>query len=306
MVRERGDPEPRERRARALVEADRPALEAFLRSHEDTSLFLLSNLRAAGLVDRGERCHATYAGAFGQDGALEAVAAHAWNRSVLLQAPRRLDDVVRAAVSASGRDVGGFVGPWPQCVGARRALGLDREPAQYGCEEDRFSLDLASLVRPASLAEGRVRCRRAVARDLPLLAEWRAEMAIESLNARDSPEMRASYRESALRQAQDDALYVLEDARGAPLSTCAWNGWAPPAAQVGGVYTPPERRGRGHAREVVAGALDDAARRGISRAVLFTGSPAARRAYEAIGFRRDGGYGILLLARSVPVAVEPR
>ena len=63
---------------------------------------------------------------------------------------------------------------------------------------------------------------------------------------------------------------------------------------MGGVWTPPERRGRGYARAVVAASLLDARAEGVERAVLFTENPVARRAYEALGFRRVGEYGLVI------------
>ena len=66
--------------------------------------------------------------------------------------------------------------------------------------------------------------------------------------------------------------------------------------QIGGVWTPPELRGRGYARRVVAGALRVAEGEGVRRAVLFTENPAARRSYEALGFRQVGEFGVIVLA----------
>ena len=54
------------------------------------------------------------------------------------------------------------------------------------------------------------------------------------------------------------------------------------------VWTPPDLRGRGYARRIVAEALREAQQVGVTRAVLFTESSAARRAYEALGFQRVG------------------
>ena len=67
--------------------------------------------------------------------------------------------------------------------------------------------------------------------------------------------------------------------------------------QVGGVWTPPETRGRGYARCVVAGSLLHARAQGVTRALLFTmeSNVAAVRAYEALGFRRIGDYGLMLV-----------
>src|SRR3546814_5637873 len=68
--------------------------------------------------------------------------------------------------------------------------------------------------------------------------------------------------------------------------------------QIGNVWTPPELRGRGYARAVVAGALQYARRRGVADAILFTGDDnhAAQQAYVALGFTRIGDYAILLFA----------
>jgi predicted GNAT family acetyltransferase len=66
--------------------------------------------------------------------------------------------------------------------------------------------------------------------------------------------------------------------------------------QVGGVYVPREARGRGFARRITTGLLQEARSEGARIAVLFANNAAAARAYEAIGFRQNGWYGIALLA----------
>ena len=62
--------------------------------------------------------------------------------------------------------------------------------------------------------------------------------------------------------------------------------------QVGGVYTPPDLRGRGHARRALALHL---AASGAERATLFSASAMAARAYRAVGFRQIGDWTLLLL-----------
>ena len=47
-------------------------------------------------------------------------------------------------------------------------------------------------------------------------------------------------------------------------------------------------------RAVVAGRFLEARARGVVRAVLFTENPAARRAYEALGFQRLEEYGLVI------------
>jgi predicted GNAT family acetyltransferase len=78
---------------------------------------------------------------------------------------------------------------------------------------------------------------------------------------------------------------------GLPVSVCTHNARVSGTGQIGGVWTPPELRGRGYARRVVAGSLREAERDGVTRAILFTDNVVARRSYEALGFQRIVEYG---------------
>ena len=69
-----------------------------------------------------------------------------------------------------------------------------------------------------------------------------------------------------------------------------FNAELPTIVQIGGVYTPPPLRGQGFARHAVALHLDEARRRGVGRATLFSASESAARAYSAIGFEPIGHY----------------
>ena len=60
---------------RMLQPGEEVALDGFLARYPDTSMFLRSNARAGGLLDRGEPMQATYVAAM-EEGAITAVAAH--------------------------------------------------------------------------------------------------------------------------------------------------------------------------------------------------------------------------------------
>lgn len=79
-----------------------------------------------------------------------------------------------------------------------------------------------------------------------------------------------------------------------PVSLSAFNATLPHIVQLGGIYTPPELRGRGFAKAAVAASLLAARDRGASRAVLFTNGPSAIRTYESLGFQRVGDYALVL------------
>lgn len=280
---------------RVLGPGDESAVEALLAAHADSSLFLRRNLLVGGLVDRDERYHGTWAGAF-DGGHLSAVAQHTRFGSMLVQAPRHVAPVVREAARASGRPVGGFVGPWPQALAARTALGFDGAPLRLESHEGLYTLPLDALIVPALLASGRTRARRATTADLDLLVRWRADYRVEASAEDDTPALLASSREDVEAGVAEGAGWVLE-VEDAPVAYQQFNAMLPDVVQVGGVWTPPTLRSRGYARAVVAGALVAVRAGGVRRSVLFvadTNLP-ARRAYAALGFTRIGEWALIFL-----------
>ncbi len=279
---------------RLLQSGDEAALDTFLARHADSSMFLRSNARAAGFVDRGRPLQGTYAAVLVQ-GEIVAVAAHCWNGSVLVQAPVRLEDVVRAAVQRSGRAVGGLAGPWSQVTAARRALRLEERPTAKASREELYALNLRELLVPPALAEGRLLCRRPRKSELDLLIEWRVGFALEALGAANGAELRTQCRDEVVLHHGEGSDWVLLDGD-TPVAYSVFNARLPEIVQIGGVWTPPALRGRGYARAVVAGSLLEARGGGVGRAVLFTdpGNPPAGRAYRALGFQVVGDYGLVL------------
>jgi predicted GNAT family acetyltransferase len=279
--------------ARILGPDDGEALEAFLVLHRDTSMFLRTNSRRGGLVDHGEMFQATYAGAF-HGNSLVAVAAHSWSGNVLVQAPEALDEVVKLCVQASGRRVRGMNGPLAQVRVARRVLGLEDAKAETDSDEGLYTLDLKDVVLPPVLTSGAVATRQARDNEHALLREWRLAYDIELLGARDTPEQRESSWNHVKAQLDRDDVR-LATVNDVPVSLSAFNASLPDIVQLGGIYTPPELRGRGYAKASVAASLLSARERGASRAVLFTDGESAIKTYEALGFRLTGEYALIIL-----------
>lgn len=277
---------------------DETALGEFLAPHVASSMFLLANAHASGLVDRGQPLQGTYVAAL-EAGRLVGVAAHFWNGMLVLQAPEpwALEPVARAAILRSGRELRGLVGPWWQVESVRGALGLSGRSTALDSREELYELDLAELEVPPDLASGRLACRLPRADELDLVGSWRADYSVEALGLQAGPDL-AEISAKEVRRLQDDGCqWVLED-RGRLVSYSAFNARLPDMVQVGGVWTPPELRGRGYGRAVVAGSLVEARRQEVERAVLFTGQEnrSARAAYEALGFRVVGDYGLVIFA----------
>ncbi|HEX9688319.1 MAG TPA: GNAT family N-acetyltransferase [Thermoanaerobaculia bacterium] len=281
---------------KTLSVGDEAALETFLQPHAVSSMFLRANARAAGLVDRGEPLQGTYVAAL-ERGAITALAAHFWNGMLVLQAPelRTLEAVARAAALRSGRELAGLVGPRAQVEAAWRALGLIERKTVLDSRDDLYEIDVDELRVPEDLASGRLTCRRPLPEELDRLARWRAAYSVEALGVSGGADLTASCRREILRLHEEGSLWVLL-AAGRPVSSSAFNARLPDVVQIGGVWTLPELRGRGYGRAVVAGSLIDARREGVRRAVLFADQEnrSARAAYEALGFRVIGDYGLVI------------
>jgi predicted GNAT family acetyltransferase len=71
--------------------------------------------------------------------------------------------------------------------------------------------------------------------------------------------------------------------------------------QVGPVWTPPEYRNQGFARQLLFFTLAQEKSKGIKQAILFTDHPAAIKVYLAVGFEKIGNYRLALLAKPVQV-----
>ncbi len=284
-------------RIRRLVAGEEAALDPFLATHTTSSMFMRSNLRRVGLVDRGEPYQATYVAAFDRD-AIVGVVGHCWNGMLLVQAPTLVELLAPEVVAASGRQVFGLSGPGEQVMRARLALGLESAETTEDSIDDLLSLQVAAMHVPAALTERRVTVRHPDAAEIDLMADWCASFHCEALGFIDAPELRRNCSDQVRRLQAEGGQFVL-DLAGAPVAYAAFNATLPDTVQLGGVWTPREFRGRGYGRSIVAGALLAARAAGVTHAVLFTGpdNRAAQAAYRSLGFERVGDYGLVIFAR---------
>lgn len=271
---------------------DEGLLDAFLAQHAGSSLYLRSFLARGGLVDEGQSLQGTYAIALSDDHIM-GVAMHSWHNVVFLQAPGSPAELARVAIEATGRPLLALLGPLSQVELAHAGLGLGEQAVQKRSPEDLFVLSLSDLIAPGPLGASAIACRRAESRDLALLREWRFSYDLECTGLPDADTTRSLSALMIEGHVERREAFLLE-VEGMPVSLCTHTARVSDTVQIGGVWTPPEWRGRGYARRVVAGALELAGQEGVTRAVLFTESPAARRCYEALGFQRVADYGTII------------
>jgi predicted GNAT family acetyltransferase len=283
-----------------LQPGDEPALEAFLLPRVTSSMFLLGNMRTAGLRDTSRPYSGTYAARL-EEGRIVGVVAHYWNGMLIVQAPGCAHPLWQAAVRSSERRIAGLIGPNDQVTAVKGALAIEEADTQMDETEILYALALDALVVPAALREGRVTGRRIERRDLDALTAWCVAYNVEAIGAEESPELWEGRRDSLERALEQGDTWVLER-EGEPVAMSGFNTAIEEAVQVGGVYTPPRLRRRGYGRCVVAASLLDARAEGASQAILFTGREnlPAQRAYEALGFEAVGDYRIVILRDPIP------
>lgn len=286
---------------RILRPGDEEVLERFLLPRIASSMFLIGNMRAAGLEDKGQPYQGTYVAAF-EGGEVAGVVAHYWNGNLILQAPAHLDALWRAAAEASGRRVRGMLGAEGQVAEAMGGLGVGEGTIQLDETENLYSLELTDLVAPEGLRSGRLRGRRIEPRDVDLVTAWRVAFSIEALGEEESPKLWAGCRSSIERSRAQGWTWLLED-EGQPVACSSFNTAIQEAVQIGGVWTPPELRRQGYGRAVVAASLLDARAAGATMSILFTGvgNVAAQKAYTGLGYRHIGDYRLVLFRKGVAV-----
>ena len=175
------------------------------------------------------------------------------------------------------------------------ALGLGAPPPRLDSDEILMALALDQLAIPAALADGTLTGRQATAGDRAALIPWRAAYLVET-GVEPAGHAADAHAAAAIDGAIAAGRLWVVERDGAIVAMCAHNAALPDAVQIGGVFTPPPLRGRGHARAAVAASLVDARARGVARAILFTPRPDAVAAYRAVGFEPIGRYTIVLYA----------
>lgn len=274
-----------------ISEDDLPAVKAFLERWPETSLFLLSNIRAFGhRLGTG-----LYSGNFKgirEDNQLVAVFCLARSGGLLVQAGGR-QDVARPIVDAArqeGLPIRGVLGEWHAASAVWTLFCADGVVVEtMASKEVLYRLGLSG---PLPVLDCGITVRRLTPEDHdawePLSVAFQEEINVPLPGDRD--QRKASFCRSA------DRGHWWGGFDGTRLvSIGAIIALHKPLAQIGAVFTVPERRRRGFTRAVMKTIVRDARLvHDLERLFLFTGenNTAARRLYEALGFESFGHFGL--------------
>jgi GNAT superfamily N-acetyltransferase len=271
---------------REVTEADLAWIEPFLREHVQSSMFLLSNLNEYGLHGSADRAMRIWA----LDGDRKGLFALSNGGMILMQAPDATkEDWLATRAFWAKRELIGCLGDGAQVAAFFEATGMGDRPMSLNEDEPGYRLELAQLKMPDCDGFSMV----------PLGEEHRA-LAVKWRTAYHAEVLGTPAHKCAEVAAQDIARCIERDTHrillkdGVPVSKTGFNATLPDTVQIGGVYTPPELRGQGLARRAVALHLKEARYKGATRAILFAANKAAARAYEFIGFERNGTFSLMM------------
>jgi predicted GNAT family acetyltransferase len=279
---------------RHVTDSDLQRVRAFLESHVDTSLFLLSTLAALG-PRLGHHLNSGNFRLIEEEGQIVAVCCLTRRGNLLVQAGGRTDlaEQVFEACETETIEVRGVVGEWPMAEALWKLLRADpRFETTHNLKDILYRLML-NRKRGTRVESANVR-----ALDAGDFVQW------ERLNSAYFAELSLPL-QATLEQRRTDFIVRIRsglwwgafDDGYELVSIAALNATYGSLGQVGGVYTRPADRRKGLSRTVMQLLIADCARRlHFEKLVLFTGEDnmPARKLYESLGFEPAGAFGLLL------------
>ena len=196
-----------------------------------------------------------------------------------------------------GQVILGMTGVDGQVMQALAALELPSDAFRVNHSEPLYRLDLALVQEPQE-----VTLRAPTPDDLNVLGLWYAQYMRDTGQAGETAaDIRTAITRAVEAIAGGQVRLLIED--GQPVAMTGINARVGDMVQLGGGFTPPDRRGKGYARNAVAAQLAEERKTGTRVAVLFANNAAAARSYEAIGFKKVGTYRVAILKRACEIGV---
>ena len=266
------------------TEEDLPEVMAFLNDHVVQSMFPLANLKNFGLNGNNPRAPDFWLAR--KNDKVSGVLSVTQEGMLMPQNPDLDWSEIEEAVA--GKDLIGIIGPQDQARSLQTALNLQAVPTNLDHDEPQYELDLDNLTIPGGTSK--IVPLEDAARDE--MIAWRIAYDIEALNTPADEAVKIATRDYESYIANKSHIALIDN--GVPVCTSGFNARLPDIVQIGGVFTPPDLRGRGHARRAVALHLQLAKAEGVKRATLFSANENASRAYQAIGFTYIGQWTLCL------------
>jgi predicted GNAT family acetyltransferase len=285
---------------RHVTDRDLEHVRAFLESHVDTSLFLLSTLSALG-PRLGSHLNSGNFRLIEEQQKVVAVCCLTRRGNLLVQAGGRADlaEQIFEACETEPIEIRGVVGEWPTAEALWTLLRADpRFEPTHALKDVLYRLPLQAATTRALLDDAAAHGRHVRTLEINDFVEW------ERLNSAYFAELSLPLQATLEQRRTDFVVRVRSGLWWGAFDDCyelvsvaALNATYGSMGQVGGVYTRPAERRRGFSRAVMQRLVEDCrSRLGFDKLVLFTGedNTGARRLYESVGFEAAGAFGLLL------------
>jgi ribosomal protein S18 acetylase RimI-like enzyme len=263
----------------------------------DTSLFLLSTLAALG-PRLGHHLSSGNFRLIEESGAVVAVFCLTRRGNLLVQAAGRAELAERIFEACEGDpiEVRGVVGEWASAHAIWRLLSADpRLKSTHHLKDVLYRMKLTDAVAERGDVLDGISVR---ALDPDDFAQWHrlntAYFRELNLPVQATLEQR---RADFVARSRSGLWWGSFDGNSHLTSIAALNATYGSLGQVGGVYTRPQDRRKGHGRAVMRQLTADSRMRlRFEKLILFTGegNQAARSLYESLGFEAAGAFGLLL------------
>lgn len=281
---------------RVLGEADRDALEFFLQQHLDETMFIRFNLYRGGLTYEGKPGQSIFWGAF-DNSEITSVLSLSWNGYIQCFVTTDHQELAKVAcdfMKSTGKSAAGINGVSSSTRRMMNAFGLSAYPTSINNDETLMSVTLSELISPPSSDANNFHIRPLHKKDAATLYEWQLAYEIEALGQENTPELQTRVRQRIPGLIERSGYFsrMLEN-EGTPVSRTGFSAILPDAVMVAGVFTPAELRNRGYAKIAVYKSLKEVEARGVKKAVLFTASSSAEKAYQGVGFRPIGKFALI-------------
>ncbi|SDZ18680.1 Acetyltransferase (GNAT) domain-containing protein [Jannaschia faecimaris] len=259
-----------------LNETHLPVVTALLNTCAERAMFPLANLDEHGLG--GDHPHALRLWADAPDPSNVLAVTNGGMALPVLPDPAAIP---HAATILGDKPLIGFAGPTDMVRPLIDALDLNDAPTTLNTDEPHFLMDLADLTCPDGPGH-----LVPVSADRDRAQAWR-QAYLEEVGHGTASLDAVTAEVDGWIAADSHRLLLIDDA---PVALTGFNAALPDIVQVGGVYTPPDARGRGVARRAVGLHLAQAHADGVKSATMFAASKAAVAAYLALGFQQIGHF----------------
>lgn len=189
--------------------------------------------------------------------------------------PEAVADCLVESVSVTNPDLPGINAP----KAVAKAFA-DRWHRPYILEMLQRIYKLERVIAPRE-ASGKM--RYATLDDVDLVTDWIIEFSIEALT--ESVDRESLKRSVRMRiESSTDEFYLWCDPE--PVAMLSASGQTPRGIRIGAVYTPPEKRRRGYAGNLMASASQDQLDRGRTFCFLYTdlNNPTSNHIYQEVGY----------------------